>query len=488
MKVLKFILISTLFINFGCTKDNDDNLIELSDNLEISDFIWKGLNEFYYWQTEVPNLSDTMIESQNKYTQFISQNSEPDSFFDLLLSPVDRFSWIVDDYVALENSLQGIVASNGLEFGLTRQCSGCDELVAFVKYVHPESDASSKNILRGNLFTVVNNFNLNINNYKELLFSEAAMTYTITLSSYKNGNFIADGENITLTKEENFEKNPLHISKSIPAGSLTGAVTGTYKIGYLMYNQFVSSYEDELNDVFANFKSENITELVLDLRYNRGGSINNCIILSSLITGQFTGEVFSKQNWNTKLNSYWEDKNEDLNDYFVGSLSSGAALNSLNLQKIYVLTSSESASASELLINGLASHIEVIQIGDKTTGKNVGSITIYDYIDNDGNKNPNHKYAMQPIVLAIANSNGFSDYTDGLKPNYEVKESVSQMGILGNTQEGLLSKAIQVINGTDLSRSSIRQDNLIENRLIDPEMLKEQKLIIEIPDFKVLKN
>jgi C-terminal processing protease CtpA/Prc len=255
-----------------------------------------------------------------------------------------------------------------------------------------------------------------------------------------------------------------------------------------MYNQFVSSYEDELNDVFANFKSESITELVLDLRYNRGGSINNCIILSSLITGQFTGEVFSKQNWNTKLNSYWEDKNEDLNDYFVGSLSSGAALNSLNLQKIYVLTSSESASASELLINGLASHIEVILIGDKTTGKNVGSITIYDYIDNDGNKNPNHKYAMQPIVLAIANSNGFSDYTDGLKPNYEVKESVSQMGILGNTQEGLLSKAIQVINGTDLSRSSIRQDNLIENRLIDPEMLKEQKLIIEIPDFKVLKN
>lgn len=488
MKVLRFILISTLLINFGCSKDNDDNLIELSDNLEISDFIWKGLNEFYYWQTDVPNLSDSMIESQNKYTQFISQNSEPNSFFDLLLSPVDKFSWMVDDYVTLENSLQGIVASNGLEFGLTRQCSGCDELVAYVKYVHPESDASLKNILRGDLFTVVNNFNLNINNYKELLFSESAMTYTITLSRYENGNFIADGENITLTKEENFEKNPLYISKTIPAGSLTGAVTGTYKIGYLMYNQFVSSYEDELNDVFANFKSESITELVLDLRYNRGGSINNCIVLSSLVTGQFTGEVFSKQNWNTKLNSYWEDKNEDLNDYFVGSLSSGMALNSLNLQKIYVLTSSESASASELLINGLASHIEVIQIGDKTTGKNVGSITIYDYIDNDGNKNPNHKYAMQPIVLAIANSDGFSDYTDGLKPNYEIKESVSQMGILGNTQESLLSKAIQVINGVDLSRSSIRQDNLIENRLIDPEMVNEQKLIIEIPNFRVLKN
>ena len=59
-----------------------------------------------------------MIENQNTYTQFISQNSNPDSFFDLLLYSADRFSWIVDDYVALENSLQGIVASNGLEFGV----------------------------------------------------------------------------------------------------------------------------------------------------------------------------------------------------------------------------------------------------------------------------------------------------------------------------------------------------------------------------------
>lgn len=489
MRILKHILILILFISYGCSKDKDDNLIELSDNLEISDFIWKGLNEFYYWQSDVPNLADTMIENQNTYTQFISQNSNPDSFFDLLLYSADRFSWIVDDYVALENSLQGIVASNGLEFGLTRQCSGCDDLVAYVKYVHPESDASLKNIFRGDLFTIVNGFNLTISNYRDLLFSDEAMTYTITLTNYESGSFIPNGQNITLTKEENFEKNPVHVSKTIQAGSITGAVTDTYKIGYLMYNQFVSSYENELNDVFADFKAENVTDLVLDLRYNRGGSINNCIVLSSLITGQFTGEVFSKQNWNSKLNMYWEEKKEDLNDYFVGSLSSGMALNSLNVQKLYVLTSSESASASELLINSLASYIDVIQIGDTTTGKNVGSITIYDYIDNDGNKNTNHKYAMQPIVLAIANSEDFSDYTEGLKPNYEFKESVSQLGALGSPDEPLFSKAIEIINGIDFAaRTPFSQDNLIENRVIDPEMEREQRLIIEIPGFGIVKN
>jgi C-terminal processing protease CtpA/Prc len=250
-----------------------------------------------------------------------------------------------------------------------------------------------------------------------------------------------------------------------------------------MYNQFVSGYDEELNDVFADFKSENITDLVLDLRYNRGGAISSCVVLSSLITGQFTGEVFSSQNWNDKLNKYWEEKNQDLNDYFVGSLSNGMALNSLNLSKLYVLTSSESASASELLINGLASHINVIHIGDTTTGKNVGSITLYDYIDNDGNKNPNHKYAMQPIVLAIANSDGFSDYTEGLEPDHEIKESVSQLGVLGDTTESLLSKTIEIING-DFKRSP-NQDNLIDNRIIDPEMIKEQKLIIDnTPNIK----
>ena len=75
------------------------------------------------------------------------------------------------------------------------------------------------------------------------------------------------------------------------------------------------------------------------------------------------------------------------------------------MSKVYFITSQSTASASELLINGLKPYIDVIQIGDVTLGKNVGSITLYDYIDNNSlTKNPNHNYAMQPIVLKIANS------------------------------------------------------------------------------------
>ncbi len=474
-RLSKHLLLLLLLFNFSCSKDNDDNLVELSNELEISDFVWKGLNDFYYWQADVPNLGDNIIENQKTYTDFISKNSDPDSFFDILLFSKDRFSWIVDDYVTHENSLQGIVASNGMEFGLTRQCDGCEKLVAYVKYVHPNSDAYSKNILRGDFFTIVNGSNLTISNYRNLLYGDK-LSYTITLSSFSNGNFSPTGRDISLTKKENFEKNPVHIFKTIDSGS--------HKIGYLMYNQFVKNFDSELNTVFSEFKTNGITDLVLDLRYNRGGSISSCIVLSSLITGQFNGQVFSKQNWNSKLNKYWNDKDPDsLVDYFIPALDNGMALNSLNLQRLYVLTTNESASASELLINSLKSYIEVIQIGDTTTGKNVGSITIYDWIDNDNNKNPNHKYAMQPIVLAIENSAGFSDYTDGLKPDHGIKESITKLGILGSPGETLFSKALSLINGN--SRLFLIQDDFIEYRIIDPELIEEHGLFLDNFDLRL---
>ena len=65
-------------------------------------------------------------------------------------------------------------------------------------------------------------------------------------------------------------------------------------------------------------------------------------------------------------------------------------------------------------------YINVIQVGERTVGKNVGSITIYDYIDNEQTKNPDHTYAMQPIVLKIANSEDYADYSTGLIPDAEL--------------------------------------------------------------------
>ena len=114
------------------------------------------------------------------------------------------------------------------------------------------------------------------------------------------------------------------------------------------------------------------------------------------------------------------------------------------MSKVYVLTTGRTASASELVINGLKPYIDVIQIGTNTTGKNVGSITIYDY-DDKGAKNPNHKWAMQPLTFKIENATGFGDYTNGLPPTYEIQEDLANMGVLGDEGEPFLAKAIQLI-------------------------------------------
>ena len=463
-----------LLVLLGCSKDDqDDTNINLTEDLELSDFIWKGLNQYYYWQKDVPNLDDVLTENRNEYAQFIENNPNPEAFFESLLYGGDRFSWIVDDYIELQNSFQGIVASNGMEFSLFRKEEGSNDLIGWVKFIHKGSDAAKKEVERGDLFTRVNGQKITVDNYRDLLYSDL-MTYTISLADYNNGQYNLNGENIELVKEENFQKNPLVAQNVI--------VVEDTRIGYLMYNQFASSFDDQLNEAFANLRDEAIDELVMDLRYNRGGSIRSCTYLASLITGQFSNEIFAQEVWNDKLMTYWEENNEEsLYNRFTNQIIEGNVLNSLQLNRVYILTSDETASASELLINGLRPYIQVLQIGESTVGKNVGSITVYDYIDNEGTKNPNHLYAMQPIVLAIANSEGFLDYAQGLTPDITLSEDRKNAGVLGDENETLFAAAIREIVGTGKGRPFYLSP--FGPKIQDPEMQAEQRLLIDSKKF-----
>jgi carboxyl-terminal processing protease len=168
-----------------------------------------------------------------------------------------------------------------------------------------------------------------------------------------------------------------------------------------------------------------------------------------MITGQFKDQILTNHQWNSKINPILEAKHpEYLKNKFTDNIDN-TPINSLNLTKIYILTSKSSASASELVINGLRPYMNVIQIGDVTYGKNVGSITLYDSKSfGNQNRNPNHKYAMQPIVFKSSNSAGYGDYSKGLTPTHELIEDMENLGILGNNAEPLLSTAIGEITRT----------------------------------------
>lgn len=464
-KVLKLsLLILVAFFTFiSCAEDFDDNPRSTS----VNDFIWKGLNQYYFWLQQSPDLADNRFSSNSDYESFLNSFSTPNSLFEHLLVDrnTDRFSVLFSDYTVLEQLLNGTSKTNGVDFELRYVSGSNTDVFGWVRYIMPSSDASSKNIHRGDFFYAVNGISLTVDNYQSLL---AGDNYTLNLANMNNGILTPTGESVNLTKTV-YAENPVLIKKVFPLGSKN--------IGYLMYNGFYSGFESELNQAFAYFQTQNITHLILDLRYNSGGSVNTATRLASMITGQFNGQVFAKQQWNYKLEDYYSNSPESLLNRFTNSLGNGGTINSLNLNKIYVLTSKRTASASELIINGLKPYINVVQIGDVTVGKNVGSITLYDSPTfKKENINPAHRYAMQPIVLKVANSNGFSDYVNGLSPDVSQVEDLENLGELGETSDPLLNTALNYVDVN--GRVIINQPNIIyrnlevksTNELIEEEM------------------
>lgn len=438
---LTTVLLISLFTFQSCQKDNDDAVINPTTNLEVQNFIWKGLNQYYLWQTDVPNLADNRFANQAALDAFLVNYTVPQNLFDALRvsSTIDRFSWMVDDYVTLEQSLQGTTKNNGIEFGLSYKPNSTTDIFGYVRYIIPGSDAANKDIRRGELFTAVNGTQLTVSNYQNLLFGTND-NFTLNMADYNGTTVVSNGKTVALTKTL-LTENPILINKVI--------TVGTKKIGYLMYNGFYADFDTQLNNAFGELKSQGVTDFVLDLRYNSGGSVRTATYLASMITGQFTGRVFAKQQWNSKINAYFEANNPNrLRNFFTDKIGT-TPINSLNMTKVYILTTKSTASASELVINGLKPHIDVVQIGDITTGKNVGSVTLYDSPDFTAtNRNPKHKYAMQPIVLKIVNSADFGDYFNGLTPTHELKETISTFGVLGDVNEPLLKLAIGKITGT----------------------------------------
>lgn len=479
----KIIIVFAAVLAFSCSKDDDLSLPNTVDpdgsaDVEVQDFMWKAMNFWYFWQANVDDLADDRFENTEEgraaYTAFLDSEDDPASFFENKLQYIeDRFSFFNEDYRELTNSLAGISKSNGLEFGLV-QFQDSDEIFGFVRYIVPNSNATSANIQRGDLFTGVDGQTLTIDNYIDLLFGDND-TYTLNMADFENGNIVPNEEEVTLTKEEGLAENPVFLSKSF-------TIAGE-NIGYIMYNQFTNEYDDDLYAAVQDLKSAGITNLVMDLRYNPGGSVNTTRLLASMIYGTNTSDIFLRKRYNDKLQEQFNDS--QLEVYFADKIN-GETINSLGFNKLYVITSASSASASELLINSLEPYIDVIQIGDVTRGKNEFSTTLVDDRENSylytpsrvNNINPDNQWAIQPLIGRNENADGFYDFTSGLQPDYELKEDYSNLGIIGEENEPLLAKAIEVITGTTGKRdftvkypiniiSSSKEKSLMSDKMVD---------------------
>lgn len=489
MRYFKSGIVLLFFVILSCGK-SDDLVIprtvdaEANAGVDVQDFMWKAMNYWYFWYEEVPDLADDRFpiseEGSADYTAFLKSEEDPADFFtNKLRFTEDRFSFFSDDYTTLTNSLAGISKSNGLEFSLF-VFSGSDDIYGSVRYIVAGSDAATKNIARGDLFTGVNGQTLNRDNYRDLLFGDSD-TYTLNMADVEGDQIVPNGQEVTLTKEENLAENPILIDKIFE-------VSGK-KIGYLMYNGFTNEYDEQLNEVFGRFVSGGVTDLVLDLRYNPGGSVRTSVFLSSMIYGTNTKDVFSKAIYNSKYQSILARENTDTRRFFADKTTNGTAINSLNLSKVYVLTTTGTASASELVINSLEPYVDVVQIGQKTRGKNEFSVTLVDdrgnrYIYNQERRNQikqGNNWAIQPLIGRNENATGFSDYTEGLIPEIELEEDLANMGILGDQNEPLLAKAIEQITGSGKRNFTVKMP---ANAMTDSKMFtatKDNMYVTEVP-------
>ncbi|NHF59377.1 carboxyl-terminal protease [Flavobacteriaceae bacterium TP-CH-4] len=458
MKKFLVLFLASGLLFTSCNKDDDGDIPNPTNpnpdpaaDVTVQDFMWSAMNIWYFWQENVPNLADDRFpnttEGSEAYTEFLASEPDPAKFFDDKLTfSEDRFSFYSDDYEELTKAFAGVSKSNGLEFGLVRFFES-DDLFGYVRYIVPGSDAATKDIQRGDIFTGVDGQTLTINNYIDLLFGDND-TYTLNMADIANDQISPNDREVTLTKQVDLAENPVFLDKIFDIGG--------QKIGYLVYNSFTNEYDEDLNAAFGRFVAGGVTDLVLDLRYNGGGSVNTARLLSSMIYGTNTSNLFLRQRWNPKIQAAFGDEN--LEDYFADQTSAGTPINTLNLSRVYILATLSSASASELVMNGLDPYMDVIHVGETTRGKNEFSLTFVDDPNREGapfvysperesSINPDNRWAIQPLVGRNENADGFFDYTSGFTPDIPLEEDLANLGVLGDENEPLLARALQEITG-----------------------------------------
>jgi carboxyl-terminal processing protease len=472
MKLSKYALATLLMASmFMSCKDDEDDVAPVvveeeeqldNPNVAINQWIYDVMDEVYYWTDQMPKV--------------VNKQQQPEDFYKSLLSSEDRFSHIVPSYQGLINSLNGISKEAGYEFMLSRAEANSDDVIATILYVKNNSPAKDAGLKRGDVIKRVNGQQITVSNYREIV-GEMSENHSISYERYS-------AETASYEPQEGLTLQTIELAENPNFLDTVYTVAG-HKVGYYVYNFFSpgenkKEYDQQMDQIIADFNSKGVSDLILDLRYNSGGAISSATNLGSLIGRDVNDtKVFYENRWNQLIQEYWESQeNGDarLRGRFVNKTEKIG--DNLPSGRLYILVGSRSASASELIINGLKPYMDVYLIGDKTVGKNVGSIPIED------RENPENEYGILPIVFQIYNSEGFSDYSQGFVPNDVVKDITLPMKQLGDVEEPLLARALEVITGSGarMKPQEADRENVFEpiGSSIDAK-LRTNRLIYDLP-------
>ena len=292
----------------------------------------------YFWNANlgVPNAG---AASQDAY------------FNSLLFLPIDRYSFTQE----VAQFTQFFAEGTRTGFGYSLAFSDATQSRLLVRSVKSGGPAAAAGLRRGDTVLSINGLSpARIANGELGSVNTVGVTRTFSLAD-------ASGTERSLTMTS---RNFLLASEI--TDKIFNAASGA-KVGYLAYHEFSPSSIDALGEVFNRFRAAGVTELIVDLRYNSGGSVVVARALASLIGGAaLEGKVFAKLRFNAK------NADSDFDYYFTASPTALPSPPLDSLTRVFFITSSNTASASELVINALGPFKKVINIGSATFGKPYG--------------------------------------------------------------------------------------------------------------------
>ena len=435
----------------GCGKDEpwkklDDETRTLRNYVNM--FAWNVMDTYYLWRDDV----QPAMEAWENWEEPIDKVAEV-RYKDGKGKDIDRWTMLTDDFSSLQGGVSGHTRTLGMDFQLYYVDKSHARICAVVTYTYADSPAAGAGLKRGDVILKVDGIEMTRDNYQAVARERLLGGGTVRLE-------LSDGRSITLTAVEMYE-NPVHTACILER-------PGGRKVGYLHYTSFTLDSCEELVSVFTQFTLAGIDDLVLDLRYNGGGYVLTEKVLASMLVPEKeveAGSVFSRDIYNATLTEELSDEPACFQTAFTynsrGVLKSVSTLGSNpDLRRLYVLVSGSSASASESLICGLKPYMDIILIGEQTSGKYCGGVLLSapDWLDSVKKGLEEGEYdkalpwlenwGIYVMVSRYADCNGVTlSMPDGIAPDVEAEDKPRDGYALGDPDETMLSVALALMEG-----------------------------------------